>query len=228
MDKTHSIKLADGTFLENLGLNGNNYISAAKVDESTFKDNCSPVIFGDGSGEFDLHENMELIHILEVDGEWWIALRDITAPELESRQLRADIDAYARVSGILFVLEAESDEPHFDETTMLENADIFNEWSNYWTGKRRQIIQYDGLLYRAIHDVLDPSQNRNPKTDTTNQLWKKIGQPGEKWPEWSQPIAGVDIPYMKGDKVTHNGSRWVSDVDNNVWAPGAYGWTQRT
>ena len=31
-------------------------------------------------------------------------------------------------------------------------------------------------------------------------------------------------PYKKGDKVTHNGSTWVSTVDNNVWEPGVYGW----
>jgi hypothetical protein len=24
--------------------------------------------------------------------------------------------------------------------------------------------------------------------------------------------------------VTHNGSTWVSIVDNNVWEPGVYGW----
>ena len=36
-------------------------------------------------------------------------------------------------------------------------------------------------------------------------------------PEWEQPES--TNPYMKGDKVTHNGSTWVSLVDNNVWEP---------
>ena len=33
--------------------------------------------------------------------------------------------------------------------------------------------------------------------------------------------------YAKGDKVTHNGKTWISDIDNNVW-PRAYmyGWKQ--
>ena len=29
----------------------------------------------------------------------------------------------------------------------------------------------------------------------------------------------------KGDKVTHNGLRWISEADSNVWEPGVYGWT---
>lgn len=42
-------------------------------------------------------------------------------------------------------------------------------------------------------------------------------------------ITGLELPdstnpYMTGDKVTHNGSTWVSTCDNNVWEPGVYGW----
>jgi hypothetical protein len=43
-------------------------------------------------------------------------------------------------------------------------------------------------------------------------------------PEWEQPDS--TNPYMKGDKVAHNSKTWVSDVDNNVWEPGVYGWTE--
>lgn len=28
------------------------------------------------------------------------------------------------------------------------------------------------------------------------------------------------------DNVTHNGKTWESLVDNNVWEPGVYGWTE--
>lgn len=31
-------------------------------------------------------------------------------------------------------------------------------------------------------------------------------------------------PYSNGDKATHNGKTWTSDLDNNVWEPGVYGW----
>lgn len=41
---------------------------------------------------------------------------------------------------------------------------------------------------------------------------------------WEQPDS--TNPYMKGDKVSHNGKTWVSDVDNNVWEPSVYGWSE--
>jgi len=31
---------------------------------------------------------------------------------------------------------------------------------------------------------------------------------------------------MKGDKVTFEGATYESTIDNNVWAPNVYGWTQ--
>ena len=43
-------------------------------------------------------------------------------------------------------------------------------------------------------------------------------------PEWEQP-SSVN-PYMKGDKVTHNGKTWESSIDNNVWEPSVYGWVE--
>ena len=44
-------------------------------------------------------------------------------------------------------------------------------------------------------------------------------------PNWVQPTGAHD-DYAIGDKVTHNGFVWTSIVDNNVWEPGVYGWTQ--
>jgi hypothetical protein len=43
-------------------------------------------------------------------------------------------------------------------------------------------------------------------------------------PEWVQPDS--TNPYMKGDKVTYKGKTWISTIDNNVWAPGEYGWDE--
>ena len=61
---------------------------------------------------------------------------------------------------------------------------------------------------------------------TAPSLWVAISDPAEEWPEWRQP-AGAHDAYAKGAKVSHNGKRWVSDVDGNTWEPGAYGWTQQ-
>lgn len=61
--------------------------------------------------------------------------------------------------------------------------------------------------------------------EATPALWKEAGNPADEWSQWSQPIGAVDA-YMKGDKVSYNDKHWVSNADNNVWAPGVYGWDE--
>ena len=63
------------------------------------------------------------------------------------------------------------------------------------------------------------------KPESTPSLWKEIGNPNTEYPEWSQPIGALDA-YALGDKVSYNGKRWTSTCDNNVWAPGVYGWEE--
>lgn len=52
-----------------------------------------------------------------------------------------------------------------------------------------------------------------------------VKESGDQPAEWVQPTGTVGM-YSKGDRVTYQGSVWVSDVDNNVWQPGVYGWTK--
>ena len=47
--------------------------------------------------------------------------------------------------------------------------------------------------------------------------------PQEEYPAW-EPYNGIPpVKYQTGSKVTHNGKKWESMVDNNVWEPGAFG-----
>ena len=47
--------------------------------------------------------------------------------------------------------------------------------------------------------------------------------PQEEYPAW-KPYNGIPpVKYQKGSKVSHNGKKWESMVDNNVWEPGAFG-----
>lgn len=52
-------------------------------------------------------------------------------------------------------------------------------------------------------------------------LWVRTST--EEWPEWIQPIGAADA-YKIGDKVSHNGAHWISNINGNVWEPGVYGW----
>lgn len=89
----------------------------------------------------------------------------------------------------------------------------------YVTGHR---VQHGGVLYKALQD--HTSQD-DWTPDAAPSLFAKVLIPdAETIPEWEQPDS--TNPYSKGDKVTHNGKTWTSDIDTNVWEPGVYGWTE--
>ena len=62
-DKIYKITLADGTVIDNLKLNGNNFISPVEIDETIFDGNCLNVTINDGEKD-DVHTNMELVVFL--------------------------------------------------------------------------------------------------------------------------------------------------------------------
>ncbi|MCI6122430.1 MAG: hypothetical protein MR696_11765 [Lachnospiraceae bacterium] len=83
-------------------------------------------------------------------------------------------------------------------------------------------VLYDGTLYKCLQAHTSQAYWT---PDTAPSLWAKvlITDP-EVIAEWEQPDS--TNPYSKGDRVTHNGKTWESLVDNNVWEPGVYGWTE--
>lgn len=99
---------------------------------------------------------------------------------------------------------------------------LYPSWRSgiaYLTGQR---VLFNSVLYKVLQD--HTSQDVwNP--DDTPSLFAQVLIPNaDVIPEWVQPDS--TNPYVKGDKVTHNGKVWVSDIDGNVWEPGVYGWTE--
>ena len=97
------------------------------------------------------------------------------------------------------------------------------KWSGggvqYTAGQR---VQDDGILYTVLQD---PTSQSDWKPADAPSLFAKVLIPDPTViPEWEQPES--TNPYSKGDKVTHNGKTWVSDIDGNVWEPGVYGWPE--
>ena len=82
-------------------------------------------------------------------------------------------------------------------------------------------VRHGSVVYRCLtaHTAQDSWM-----PDNTPSLWAKVLKEEGTILLWQQPDS--TNPYMKGDKVTHNGSVWASDVDNNVWEPGVYGWSK--
>lgn len=125
-----------------------------------------------------------------------------------------------RANAITFVLLAESGK--VDEMTATEHSDLFADWASnigYTVGALRR---YNGALYRCIQS----HTSLNGWTpDVSAALWAKVGDPSEEYPAWSAPIGAHDA-YAIGDKVSHDGKKWVSVLDGNVWVPGVYGWSE--
>lgn len=105
----------------------------------------------------------------------------------------------------------------------LETVELFPMWKTGCEYSSNDRVRYDGVLYRCL--TAHTAQETWTPTDAPS-LWAKVlaGQQGTEIGEWRQPDS--TNPYMTGDKVTHNGKTWVSDVDNNVWEPGVYGWVE--
>lgn len=106
-----------------------------------------------------------------------------------------------------------------DDATALTGVELFPPWKliTYSVGDR---VQYNGTLYKCVQAHTAQS---DWTPDATPALWVIVTV--EEWPEWVQPTGAQDA-YAKDSKVTHNGERWISDVDSNVWEPGVYGWTK--
>lgn len=98
--------------------------------------------------------------------------------------------------------------------------------AHYQAGKR---LSYEGTVYKVLQDH-DSQEGWEP--DKAPSLFAKVLIPSDddgqqtEIPEWEQPSS--TNPYMQGDRVTHNEKTWESDIDNNVWEPGVYGWHEVT
>ena len=99
-EKRYSITLADGTVLENLKCNGNMFTSDQQIDESAFKNNCTPVVISDGEMK-DRHEHMVLGR-LDHDGyeSSVFYLRDLTDEEIYRLKMASDIEYLAMMSDV--------------------------------------------------------------------------------------------------------------------------------
>ena len=100
---------------------------------------------------------------------------------------------------------------------------LFDAWrvnEDVLAGERRY---YDSKLWKSLQSH---TTQASWTPDVSPSLWVRVYT--EEWPEWHQP-QGVQDAYMTGDKVTFEGTHYVSLIDNNTWSPAAYpqGWEAR-
>lgn len=108
------------------------------------------------------------------------------------------------------------------DTEALKVPMLYDRWQagkDYEIGLR---LYHEGRLYKVLqahtsHEAYTP--------DIAVSLYAEVLIPDPSViPEWVQPDS--TNPYMKGDKVRHNGKVWISDIDYNVYEPGIAGWSE--
>lgn len=93
----YTITLADGRVIENLTMNGSNFVSETAVEETMFRNNCSPMTVSDGTNT-EIHEHAKLVQVAVYGGKYYLAFRDISEQELKDEKIRADIDYLAMMT----------------------------------------------------------------------------------------------------------------------------------
>lgn len=123
-----------------------------------------------------------------------------------ARQMRAQLDNITK---------------DFTDEQAVANKELYQNWNgNGISLTAGTVVYYDEKLYRAIQPH---TTQRDWTPDKTPALFVEISF--DEYPEWKQPTGAHDA-YAKGAKCSHNGKHWISDIDNNVYEPGVYGWTE--
>jgi hypothetical protein len=86
------ITLQDGTVLENLELNGNNFISSAIIESTVFENNLGDVKIEDDEGNITEYRFMKLIQNMVMDGKSWFILAEQSENDLLRARLKATED----------------------------------------------------------------------------------------------------------------------------------------
>ena len=82
----YTITLNDGTKLENLELNGNNYIAEGVIEDSVFEGNLDTVTVTDGKTT-ETFTDMRLMSNRVVEGKSWFVLGEKTAQQKAMERL---------------------------------------------------------------------------------------------------------------------------------------------
>ena len=98
----YSIKLTDGTILDDLELNGNNFISDTTIEESIFENNLDAISIIDNEGNIEELNNAKVIFAKVLDKQSFI-LVEKTKEEIENEtlyQLMADLTEVVLLGGM--------------------------------------------------------------------------------------------------------------------------------
>ena len=109
-----------------------------------------------------------------------------------------------------------------DDAIALEIQEFYDEWQVGIAYVDGQYVRYEDVLYKVL--MVHTSQEVWVPSESPSLFARVLVDPNGAILDWVQPDS--TNPYMKGDKVKFDGKVYESEVDNNVWAPGIYGWKE--
>lgn len=112
----------------------------------------------------------------------------VSMAQAKAQEEQNPVNAALRATSIAFVTLAEAGQ--IDDTTATENVSQFAPWTYPVAYAVGNIRQYNGELFRCVQAH---TSQADWTPDATASLWKKIGDPTEEWPAWSQPIAPMTL-----------------------------------
>lgn len=132
------------------------------------------------------------------------------------------------------------------ESGHYELADMLNKIDTLWVQGDLDDEQRNYLVTRANENASVDAQYK-PLQEQMNKAFEQIAEltirvaklenagsgedpdpedpePSEdEYPEWYAWNGVGNIPWQSGSKCSHNGKKWLSQVDNNIWEPGGAG-----
>ena len=112
------------------------------------------------------------------------------------------------------------------DAVALTFPEIYDEWNpdgiayigkdTATQDKPASIVKRNGSLYRCLQSH---TSQESWMPENSPSLWVLIDDPAIEWPEWKQPTGAHDA-YFLGAKVSHNGKKWISQIDANTTEPG--------
>lgn len=113
------------------------------------------------------------------------------------------------------------------EQDALELAAMYPAWEPNKQYKAGEYVRH-GLNQDGEPQVFSVIQAHTSQSDwvpgtATASIFKKLGFTPAGTPIWVQPLGAHDA-YQMNDEVSHNGVIYKSTANNNVWAPGVFGW----
>ena len=105
MEKNYTLILANGTKIENLGLNGNNFVSNSEIDLAVFEGNLDTLTIYKDDKIVQIMNNVEVIQQAHYDDGWYICFRELSYRELNEIRFNAKLEYIAMMTDVELPVE---------------------------------------------------------------------------------------------------------------------------